>query len=344
MRNGTNVKKPATGVYRLFGFNLVSDYPFSRFPYTGVAGLNLETQPPTIYFVCDNQPPFPVDVAQGVLIYSSPFPSATSENSVCFYRFQTFDLLRFSEIGDFFLRSNRIDCHLYYDPPQHLTEDLFLGAVMSVWLELRNIPVLHASAVVINGQLVVFPADSGMGKSTLATALLQAGHASLFTDDILPLEDRLDGFWSHPGAPGLNLFPVQSEYFWGKPDFPSATKNALSPAKKHIPVGTDQLDSINRKSLALKYIYLPCRLEHRASDANIKIAPVGPAEAVIELLRHSYARPIVEQLGWQGRRLDFFARLVEQVPVRRLTYPSGFEHLPRVTEAVVNDLEKLHPN
>ena len=36
--------------------------------------------------------------------------------------------------------------------------------------------------------------------------------------------------------------------------------------------------------------------------------------------------------------LGFFGRMVQQVPMRRLVYPSGFEHLPPVREAVLADV------
>ena len=47
---------------------------------------------------------------------------------------------------------------------------------------------------------------------------------------------------------------------------------------------------------------------------------------------------ILEAPGVQPPSLDFFTQLVQQVPMRRLIYPSGFEHLPRVREAVLEDV------
>jgi len=335
MVNEIKTKEPATAVYRLFGFDFVSEYPFSRLLFK--EGESLDGLSSPVHIVFDTQPPFQVDLEFGELIYTNPFSFENSESNVCFYKFQTYHLLRFTNLVDFFLRSNRIDCRIYNNYHQPLVEDLFLGAVMSVWLELQDMPVLHASAMVINGQLAAFPADSGNGKTTLATALLQAGHA-LFTDDIFPLENRLDGFWSHPGAPGLNLWPDQSIHFLGDSDFPYLPRNMLKPNKTRIPVGRD---SFYNESKVLRSIYLPNRLEPGNRNANIKIEPVKPAEAVIELIHHSFARYVMDRLGWQARRLEFFARLVKQVPVRRLLYPSGFEYLPRVTDAILQDLERL---
>ena len=66
-----------------------------------------------------------------------------------------------------------------------------------------------------------------------------------------------------------------------------------------------------------------------------------PAEALIELIRNSFAARIVEAMGWQRERLGKLAQLVRETPIRRLRYPSGFEHLPRVRQAILDDLAAL---
>jgi len=60
---------------------------------------------------------------------------------------------------------------------------------------------------------------------------------------------------------------------------------------------------------------------------------------VIELVRHSFSPLLVEAAGLQPGRFDLFARLARQVPVRRLSYPTGFDRLPGVAEALLRDLE-----
>ena len=74
---------------------------------------------------------------------------------------------------------------------------------------------------------------------------------------------------------------------------------------------------------------------------EIGITPVSPRDAVIELVRHSFTPRVVEAIGLQAQRLDFFAQMVQQVPMRRLVYPSGFAHLPRVRDAILEDLQTL---
>jgi hypothetical protein len=62
-----------------------------------------------------------------------------------------------------------------------------------------------------------------------------------------------------------------------------------------------------------------------------------PREGVMELIRHSFSAHLAEAAGLAPQRLDFFTRLFKQVPMCRLIYPSGFDHLPRVGEAVLKE-------
>ena len=70
-------------------------------------------------------------------------------------------------------------------------------------------------------------------------------------------------------------------------------------------------------------------------EGGVEIQPVSRSEALIELVRHSFSPRLVEAAGLQPSRLDRLSRLVRQVPVRRLSYTSGFERLPEVAEALL---------
>jgi len=216
---------------------------------------------------------------------------------------------------------------------------LLMGIILAFWLEREGFPVLHSSAIVVNEQVVAFPSHSGNGKSTLAASFLQAG-AALLTDDILAIENQAGQFWGRPGLSQINLWPDQAAYFTGEKEFEIIP---LDGTKQPIHIETfNPPGTFCQKGRPLKCIYIPRKSDQPAGRTDIEITQVPPAEAVIELLRYSFISSFIcEQLGWQSRRLDFFARLVRQVPVRRLVYPAGFEHLAGVTEAVMRDLENL---
>lgn len=205
-----------------------------------------------------------------------------------------------------------------------------LGPVLSFWLERLGIPTLHASAVRLGQGAAGFLSQSGGGKSSLAAAFVQAG-APLLTDDVLPIEEIAESgetFLARPGYPQMRLEPDGARHLLGRID----GLKPVSPddTKLHVPIGAEGFGAFHDSPLPLTALYVVER------GGNPGIVPLTRREAVIELVRHSFSPYLVEALGLQPRRLDLFARLVRQVPVLRLSYPSGFEHLPGVVEAVLN--------
>lgn len=80
-----------------------------------------------------------------------------------------------------------------------------LGPVIAAYLQLRGIPLLHGSAVVIDGRAILCIGRKTAGKSTMAAALVAAG-CTLLNDDVLPL--RLGEVMAlTPGFPALKLSP-----------------------------------------------------------------------------------------------------------------------------------------
>ena len=75
-------------------------------------------------------------------------------------------------------------------PPED-TATYLLGPVFGFTLRLRGVTCLHASAVVIDEQAVVFLGQSGAGKSTTAAAFAQLGYPVL-SDDVVALVDKVD--------------------------------------------------------------------------------------------------------------------------------------------------------
>ena len=62
---------------------------------------------------------------------------------------------------------------------------------------------------------------------------------------------------------------------------------------------------------------------------------------MIELIRFEFTTRLHGILGLAAERLDFFARLAQSVPVRRLSYPAGHERFPDVHKAILADLKQI---
>jgi hypothetical protein len=83
---------------------------------------------------------------------------------------------------------------------------LLVAQVLPFAAALQGLEVLHAGAVVVDGEGVALSGPSGSGKTSLSLALQRRG-AELLADDVLAVERVGDGLLAHPGAPisGIDL-------------------------------------------------------------------------------------------------------------------------------------------
>ncbi len=242
-------------------------------------------------------------------------------------------VLRFMAAADFFVRDDVVLAVLH-DPRYAFAIDIwFLGTVLTYWLELRGVPVLHAASVEAAGGAIGFVADHGAGKSTLVASFVAAGHR-LLGDDVLPLERRDGRTWARPGYPQMRMWPDQARRLLGSED--GLERVQPSSAKRFARVGAGGFGAFCPDPRPLLALYLP----QRADGGEVAIEPVGFGEGLTHLVRHSFLTGLVEASGMAAARFARFADVVREVPVRRLTYPSGYERLAEVRAAVLADAER----
>jgi hypothetical protein len=310
------------GPRHLFGVTLASDFGFSvPLPVSdGALDLTFSVSPfAPLAGVRHRQAP----------VYTSPRRRPNGASACSLYRTSEYEILSFLE-AEYYLWPDRIVCHLANPDGLHLVEPYLLGPVFAYWLERRGLPVLHASAVAVEGRAVVFAALHGTGKSGLAAALLHRG-AALLGDDLAPLDEF---GCVQPGFPCLRMWPDEAACFLRC--YEHLPRVSPGSEKRWVPVGPDGFGTFCDRPLPLACLYLPERLPDRSAPVTIR--EIAPRDALIELVRHSFSPFLVEAVGLQPGRIDRFIRLLQQVPVRRLSYPSGFDRLPEVAEAVLRDL------
>ncbi len=308
------------GLRSLFGLTISTDFPFT-------VGLRPASRETDLAIELSRAPVLP-DPDEG-LIYESPYQGPAGESLASLYRMQDHEVLRFPAVADFRIGAREIAAHLPA-VSRELAEIQLLGPVLSYWFERQGIPTLHASAVVVNNRAVAFLSNQGGGKTGLAAAMMQAGFP-LLTDDVLPVEERGGSFLARPGYPQMRMWPDEAEHFLGGFEDLSLVHPGVS--KRRVAVGAGGFGEFHDASLPLACIYLP----ERVADGPIEIHEISPRGALIELVRHSFSPHLVQAVGLQPARLDRFARLVLQVPVRRLRYPSGFERLPEVVAGLLRN-------
>jgi hypothetical protein len=316
---------------RAFGLNIATGYRFASHLATGSGEPDLE-------FRCTVAPAL---TRQGVRAVRILGPGATSHDRPAGVEVRlsdSFDTLHFGRTAEFDLSDSSVTCHLI-DPAQgYMVEILLLGTVFAFWFERQGLTVLHASAVSIGDRAVGFMGRNGAGKSSVGAGVMREGFP-LLSDDLLALHWMDRRVVARPGYPQMRMWPDQAIHFLGDYENLGIVHPAF--AKRRVPVGEGGFGAFEDRPRPLACLYVLQRRDPHAHGLDVQILAIPPVETVTELVRHSFIARIAEALGWQANRLSILCRIAEQVPVRRVSYPAGFRHLPDVCKAILEDAGKL---
>jgi hypothetical protein len=216
------------------------------------------------------------------------------------------------------------------DASSEVFQTYLLGQVLSHALIKLGFEPIHATVVEMGGEAVGFMGDSGLGKSTLAAALVRVGFR-LLTDDLLILKNGPRPY-AYPGLPRIKLFPEIARTVFGE-QVQGTPMNPLTP-KLVIP-----LDSTRcvRQPIALREFYVLQKPVERERRTHLKIRRASPRRAFLELLRNTYNRDVVERQRLK-RQLFLHAPLALNVPFKLLSFPRRLSALPAVHSAILSGL------
>jgi hypothetical protein len=227
-----------------------------------------------------------------------------------------------------------------FEPPE-TSEDLatyFLGPIMGFLLRRRHITSLHASAVEIAGQAVVFSGNAGYGKSTTAAALALRGRP-VVGEDIVPLRECGSRFEAIPGYPRICLWPDAVASLLGSAE---ALPHIAPPVweKRYLPLDGVRANFVKQPlGLGLVYLFSPRR---PASDAP-RIEQLRPRIALLELVQNTYMNWLLDR-EQRAIEFDVLARLVQSVPVRRIVPHTDPEKIGTLCDLILKDAESFLPS
>ena len=174
---------------------------------------------------------------------------------------------------------------------------------------------------------------TGQGKSTLTASLCAAGCAVL-SDDYLLVRENDGGFDVYPTYAGLRLWPDSAEAL-GIDSGPLA-KVAHYTDKVRL-AAAEARYLFCGEPRRLGWIFVLCARTDRADEAGVvSITPLSPREAFSALIRCMFRLDTSSHARLE-REFDLLTCLVPTVPVRRLEFQKGLEHLEAFREAVLAD-------
>jgi len=235
----------------------------------------------------------------------------------CFFR---------REVGSLFVSGGR---EITVDPAPGADDQLIrlflLGPALAALLHQRGMLMLHASAVAVDGAAIAFLGQSGSGKSTTARALYDSG-CRLVADDVVAVDVRgRSGPIVLPAFPQLKLWPESAAALGDDP----LTLPTLHPQLEKRRYGAVRRFSPKPLPLGRVYLLRPGRAQ--------EVAPLGPREALVELVRHSFCARLLPA-GGAVRHLRQCSMLASSVPIRRLTRSRSLEALARFTSFVEDEV------
>lgn len=177
----------------------------------------------------------------------------------------------------------------------------------------------------MHGQVLIFMGGSGWGKSTLAAALCQQG-ARLLSDDVTAIDLTAPHPTVIPGYPQIKLWPDSARALGLSPDL--------------LPRLHDRSDKRVWRTVCdfCDEPFPLARAHVLAEGPDLQIVDLAPQAALVELVRHSSRRE--RYCDSAPAHLQQCARLVNSVPLSRLTVPRSFSALSTVVSGLTE--ETLH--
>jgi hypothetical protein len=245
-----------------------------------------------------------------------------------FFRSESGYLLRFPDLADFDVSADgsKVTCFPAPEVPEATSQHLYLNQVLPLVLSKRGKLVFHASAVEVAGGAVVFAAESGRGKSTLAASFAVSGYRFL-TDDGLVVEPTAGGHDVLPSHPSIRLW-ADSEEALIAPRVDRAAALSYT-SKSRVLAGEDVRFCDQPRPLRRVYFL------GDGSAGSIRFQALRPADALVEWVKHSFLLD-VEERPRLASHFDQVARLASQPIHYRLDYPRRFEDLASVRQAIVD--------
>jgi hypothetical protein len=205
------------------------------------------------------------------------------------------------------------------------------GPGIAAALHLRDVPLLHAGVIAVDGGAILLLGAPGAGKSTTAAALVRAGFP-LVSDDLAAMSLADGRVLVHAGFPRLRLFTDSARAAGWNPDqLARAFVTPFLGDKRYVDVANG---AFSAEPLPVRAIYL---LAPRRKGGGEPLIAAMDRERVWPLLAENvYSLRFLDRAR-RARAMRDCATIAARVPVRGVEAGDDLAALPRLVEAIAAD-------
>jgi len=269
------------------------------------------------------------------LRYTSPYVDADGQPGLVIWLLAgaAFYRLSYPEGIDYILSSDGANLWVRWSGGAR-DRDVFsylLGPVMGLALRLRGLVCLHASAIELERQAVVFIGEAGAGKSTTAMALGCLGF-SIMSDDIVPIWNNGGVIYAQPGYPRMRL--RDTSLFDGLNPRLQSLSNSTHEGRLHFDLISAGCP-FESAPLPIGAIYL---LADRTNDASAPyVETVKPLDGILGIVANTYATRFLDK-SMRAKEFHVVSRLVGQAAPRKLYPHQDPSHLAELCDVILKDI------
>ena len=191
--------------------------------------------------------------------------------------------------------------------------------------------IVHASAIEVDGAVVLFVGDSGVGKSTLAASFDQSG-IPMLCDDAVIVEFAKEQATGRALYPSLRLHPDSLEALL--PDLHPSLAPAYHGMKRRL-----DLPFQSRKIGAALPLAAIFSLVASRPTGGVAINAISPAELCMALVANCFSLNPAD-LNRAGKKLRVAGSIADRIPAFSLTYPRDYGLLPDVQAAILETVRQ----
>jgi hypothetical protein len=218
---------------------------------------------------------------------------------------------------------------ILYDPYEGVDADsirvFLLGSCTGALLFQRGYLVLHGNAFQVGAGCVMCVGNSGIGKSTLAAAMMQRGHA-IIADDVCPVDAEGHAI---PGMPRIKLWQDSADKL-------GIDTNGLQRIRPQMEKFNYPLNGAYcAESLPVNAIYIL----NSDLTAEMGVERLQGMDKYLPLKNNTYRFQYMKGMGLENQHLKLASQLAARTQVSRLTRPRGRFALDELADFILADYQ-----